>query len=30
MLAAANAFFLNAAILAGPVEPGAGSPPPRL
>lgn len=30
MLAAANSFFLNAAVLAGPVDPGAGSPPPRL
>lgn len=30
MLATANAFFLNAAVLAGPIEPGAGSPPPRL
>ena len=28
MLAAANAFFLNAAVLAGPIEPGAGEPPP--
>lgn len=28
MLAAANAFFLNAAVLAGPVNPGAGEAPP--
>lgn len=28
MLAAANAFFLNAAVLAGPIEPGAGEAPP--
>ena len=28
MLAAANAFFLNAAVLAGPVDPGAGEAPP--
>lgn len=28
MLAAANAFFLNAAVLAGPIDPGPGEPPP--
>ena len=28
MLAAANSFFLNAAGLAGPVDPGAGEAPP--
>ena len=28
MLAAANSFFLNAAVLAGPVDPGAGEAPP--
>lgn len=28
ILAAANSFFLNAAVLAGPVDPGAGEAPP--